>query len=199
MFKSVKSVFLVALTLSLGACGGGGDGGARRQPVLSKYTGSWSNCDGSGDYETYIISSAKNGGLDLNMKSVFYSGDNCTGKIVANQTYSFSINILGADVENAVVALPPSGLTSRLDLDLMTVSTNGGSTSVVGEGVSRVFKNGQWQYCFDRNPSTQNCIADEVTPAASSTGALYTDGVNLYQFMKNGTAWVATNNAYLKN
>jgi len=199
MFKSVKSIFLVVLTLSLGACGGGGDGGARPQPVLSKYTGSWSNCNGSGNYETYMISSAKNGGLDLNMKSDFYSGDNCTGKIVANQTYSFSINMVGTGVETAVVTLPPNGLTSGLDLDLMGVSTNGGSTSVVGDGVSRIFKNGQWQYCFDRNPGSQTCIVDEVTSAGSSTGALYTDGINFYQFMKYGAVWTATNDAYLKN
>lgn len=206
MFKNVKSTFLVVLTLSLGGCGGGGsdggsggDGDVVNNSSLSKYTGSWSHCYGYGNYETFTISSSQNGSLNINMKSDYYSGDNCTGEIVANQTYTFSINIVSAGVESAVVALPPSGLTSRLDLDLIEVSTNGGSISVIGDGVSHIFKNGQWQYCFDRNPSSQTCVLDEVISAESSAGALYTDGVNLYQFMKYGAAWTAASDTYLKN
>lgn len=184
----------------LAACGGGGGnpGGstdiAPQVPPpsqqLAGYVGTWvADCEGH-KQETDVITQVSTGTISIALRTDYYTGDNCTGFVVATQTQSSAITATTTGTADVSVALPPATTPSAIRIDLVTATVSPYTLSVTGTGVTRTTSGGKPAWRIDFGVGSSETILDPGTqPGTSTNGALYVNGDQLYELAGSALAW----------
>jgi hypothetical protein len=198
---------LVVATMAAGAllaaCGGGGGnpGGSTNivPPVatpasqLAGYVGTWvADCAGHAQ-ETDVISQVSGGTISIAARTDYYTGDGCSGFVIATRTQSSAVTATTTGTADVSVALPPSTTPAPIRIDLITATVSPYTLSVSGTGVTRTTSNGKPAWRIDYGPNSSTTILDEGTqPGASTNGALYVSGNQLYQLAGSALTWTVS-------
>ena len=177
----------------LSACGGGSDSPAQSNsstgalvqasPPLSIYVGTWQNACEFHQQDTAVISMSNTttGNLEVALRTDYFDGTACSGKIVATSTMSANLLISYVKTIDTFVALAPSGGASALRVDQIAASAPSMYESIVGANVQRRTTNGKAQWCISFSNGDSTCVNDAGTQAArNSQGAMYMRSNELY-------------------
>jgi len=193
------SLSIPLLSMALTSCGGGGGGaGAPQTPTpppppqqLSAYLGEWQTPCRFHNLDSVTITRVSADTISISPRSEYFVGENCTGALLATETYTapFIIKHTGTTTADVVFHIGTNAVQSTVDK--VNVSIAQYSSQFTGTGVVHTVRDGLPQWCIDYGNGESTCVLDQgIQPAQASSGALFATGSEMYTLEPSGSLYV---------
>jgi hypothetical protein len=191
-----------ALVLLLAGCGGGGGhpGSANGTPGLGSssanldaYVGTWASSCASSAIDTAVIARAASPAntLTIAVTTRYYANTQCTGDVIATQTWSDAATATWVGTVTSVIVPGPGMTPLTASVDKVTAQLPQRTVTVTGSYVSRKTIDGEANWCIDYAGSSV-CVPDRVYAAgAAPFDGLALQGADLVELKSNGTGYDA--------
>jgi len=189
-----------ALALLLAACGGGGGHpGSTNDTVgsgtanLDVYVGTWTSACASHAIDTAVIARAAGPAntLTIAVTTQYYASTECTGNVVATQTWSDAATATWTGTVTSSIVPGPGLAPLPATVDKVTAQLPQRTVTLTGSFVSRKTIDGQANWCIDYGGGSV-CVPDRLYMAeAAPFDGLVVQGSDLYEVKANGSNYDA--------
>lgn len=185
--------------MTLIACGGGSSSQPVSAPAPSKlaaYLGTW---EAACYYQTIsTVTIAETAGskdtVTENFKNEYFAQPNCTGPVVATETYSADLTETYTGPADVSVNFWESAASAMTRVDLVTRQGPAYTRSITGPNVVHRVQSGMAMTCVGVGDGSENCVEDQgLFPAlAPVAGGIYRSGNKMYRLRLTGGVYYAT-------
>lgn len=188
--------------LLLAACGGGGGhpGSTGNSPGLGSatanldaYVGTWASACASRAIDTAVIARAAgtNDALTIAVTTRYYANTECTGAVIATQTWSADATATWIGTAASAIVPGPGMAPVAASVDKVAAQLPQRTVTLTGTFVSHQTIAGQPNWCIDYTDSAV-CVPDRIYAAepAPFDGLAVLDNV-LYELKSNGVNYDA--------
>jgi hypothetical protein len=191
-----------SLALLLAACGGGGGhpgspndttGLGSATANLDAYVGTWASACASHAIDTAVIARAAgtNDALTIAVTARYYANTECTGDVIATQTWSADATAAWVGTVTSSIVPGPGMAPMQASVDKVTAQLPQRTVTLAGTSVSHKIIAGQSNWCIDY-PGGSACVPDRVYAAEPAPfDALAVQGSVLYELKSNGVNYDA--------
>ena len=189
-----------ALALLLAACGGGGGHpGSTNDTVgsgtanLDAYVGTWASACASHAIDTAVITRAASPAntLTIAVTTQYYANTECTGNVVATQTWSDATTATWTGTVTSSIVPGPGLAPQPATVDKVTAQLPQRTVTLAGSYVSRKTIDGQPNWCIDY-ASGSVCVPDRIYVAETAPfDGLALQGTDLVEVKSNGVNYDA--------
>ncbi len=192
----MQKTFLGATAIAtlLAGCGGGGAQAAPAVPVarpLAAYLGEW-----RGDcYNQFRMTMSFNASGDKTLaygsKAEFYDTQDCSGAVIATQTFSPDVAVSHVGSADASVVLGPDAAPRTVKIDQVVLATPPLTASLSGSAVKLVEQNGEQRQCVEFSNGNRVCYpaAGTISEASTTSSAMYLEGDKLFLMTAVGSGY----------
>jgi hypothetical protein len=182
------SATALSLALILSACGGGSDTPAP-SPLLAKYAGTWSACNGAGQLTRIVLSLATDESLQARSETDYFANADCSGSAGATLVYNPTGDSVKSSGTAGVVAIFPNDQKRSITADIGELNRVAAVPKVLSMGmtVSRSVLNGVAEVCISGVAGQTYCFkeADMTVAAGTDLVLLMVEGNVLYLLDQN--------------